>query len=192
MDAIGVPRENIMRQPIKVSGFDGDRTNILGFVNLDLIMWPIWAAHRFHVIDAQTAYHLLLRLPWIHRYKIVPFTYHQCLKAIWKERWVHIIATESPFQGDEAHVFDAQYFDELAKEGEVAISWPQGAFTNLGRLRRHELDPNNFAYTSTFHPRPSKQSRPHSKMISRKDLSSRWLNGLCFVTVHGTRFFSGI
>lgn len=62
LDAVYTPRENIMRQPIKVSGFRGDCTYTIGFMNLDPTVGLIRAAHLSHVINAQMAYHLLLRM----------------------------------------------------------------------------------------------------------------------------------
>lgn len=107
---------------IKVSSFGGDCTHTLGFVNLDLTVGPLRAAHRFHIINAQMFYHLLLERTWIHHYKAVPLTYLQYLKAIWKGRQAHLNATKSPFQRVETqHFSKAQYFNKLAKEGEVAI-----------------------------------------------------------------------
>lgn len=106
LDLVGVPWENITRRPIEVTGFGGDRTHTLGFVNLDLTVKPIRVAHRFHAIDAQMTYRLslqnysmqlMLGRPWIHRYKTILSTYHQFLKAIWKDRRVHINAIESQF-----------------------------------------------------------------------------------------------
>lgn len=44
-------------------GFGGGRTYTTGFINLDLTVGPIRAAHLFHVIDPQTAYHLFLGRP---------------------------------------------------------------------------------------------------------------------------------
>lgn len=62
LDLIEETRDNIMRHPIEMSGFGGDNTHTLGFVNLNLSVEPIQAAHRFYVINAQTAYHLLLEV----------------------------------------------------------------------------------------------------------------------------------
>lgn len=77
-------------------------------------------------MDAQTAYHLPFRHPWIHIDKAVSSKYHQCVKSIWKGRLVHINATESPFQRNKAYFFEAQYFEESVEEGKVTIAQPQG------------------------------------------------------------------
>lgn len=81
LDDIGIPREKIQKQPFEVSSFNGSRTYTVGSLSLDLTVGPIRVAHRFHVIDTHTSYHLLLGRPWIHKYS-VPSTYHQCLKAL--------------------------------------------------------------------------------------------------------------
>lgn len=60
--AVGVPRENIIRQLIEVSRFGGC-TYTMDFVNLDLTVESSRAEHRFHVIDSQTTYHLMLGRP---------------------------------------------------------------------------------------------------------------------------------
>lgn len=39
---------------------------------------------------------------------------------------VHINTSESPFQRTEAHFSETAYFDELAKEGEVAAARSRG------------------------------------------------------------------
>lgn len=57
----------------------------------------------FHVINARTSYNLLLKRPWIQKYKVVHSMYHQCLKAIWRSKKVHMNTSECLFQQDEAH-----------------------------------------------------------------------------------------
>lgn len=126
LDDLGIPREKIQKQPFEVFSFNGNRTYTVSSISLDLTVGPIRVAHRFHVIDTQTSYQLLLGRPWIQKYKAVPSTYHQCLKAIWKGKKVHINATGIPFQRDEAHFSEARYFDELAEDGEVIIAQPRG------------------------------------------------------------------
>lgn len=57
LDAVGVPRDNIIRQPIEVSSFRGHKTYTFGFGNLDLVIASIRAAHPFQVIDSQSTAH---------------------------------------------------------------------------------------------------------------------------------------
>lgn len=51
LGAIGVHRDNIMRQPQGVT-VGGNCTYTLGFANLDLIVGLIRAMLKFHVIDS--------------------------------------------------------------------------------------------------------------------------------------------
>lgn len=72
------------------------------------------------------------------------------LKATWKGRRIHISVIESSFQRDEAHFFEAQYFVELAEEGEIAIARPRGVpLLAWEDFEGNEPDPDNCAYTST-------------------------------------------
>lgn len=111
LDAVDLLGDKIIRQSINVSSFRGHSTCTVGFVNLDLKVEPIRATHKFHVIDSQTTYHLLLGRSWIHNHKVVPTTYHQRLEAVWKGKRVHVSASESPFQRGEAHFLEAAYFN---------------------------------------------------------------------------------
>lgn len=146
----------------------------VGSISLDLTMGSILVVHRFHVIDSQTSYHLLLGRPWIHRYKAIPSTYHQCLKAIWKRKKVHINATGVPFQRDEAHFSEAHYFDELAEEGEVTITHPRGVqLLAWEDLKDKKTKTNSSAQTSAQHSRPSKNRRKAKQLGKKMTLSRR-------------------
>lgn len=72
LEVVGLPRDRIMRQSIEVSGLGGNCSYSIGFVHLDLTVWPMRAAHQFHIIDSPTAYYQLLGRPWIHRHKGAP------------------------------------------------------------------------------------------------------------------------
>lgn len=43
---------------------------------------------------------------------------------MWKGNRVYVKAIESLFERDEAQFSEATYFDELAKDGEVAVARP--------------------------------------------------------------------
>lgn len=80
---------------------------------------------------------------------------------------VHINTTKSPFQRDVAHFAEAQYSDELAEEGEVAITRAPGVpFPASEDFEGKKLILNNSTHISTRHSWPSKQS----KHIKRKEL----------------------
>ena len=56
-----------------------------------------------HVIDANTSYNILLGRQWVHENKVIPSTYHQCLKYYENGVAKRIIANDNPFTEDEAH-----------------------------------------------------------------------------------------
>lgn len=51
LDVVGILREKMIRQPIEVSSFRGNKSFIVSLVNLDLTVGPIRAAHPIQVID---------------------------------------------------------------------------------------------------------------------------------------------
>lgn len=62
---------------------------------------------------------------------------------------------------------ETQYFNEVAKEGKVAIARPRGvSLPAWVDFEGNKLDPDNSPHTSTRHPRPSKQNRSDRKMTS--------------------------
>ena len=66
---------------------------------------------RFYVIDANTSYSALLGRPWIHKYRVVPSTLHQCLKFLdGSKTQQRIIGNMSPYTIQEAYHADAKYF----------------------------------------------------------------------------------
>ena len=50
-----------------------------------------------HVLDLDFLYNILLGQPWIHTLKVVPSTYHQCLKFPHQRREVTIPGHPTPF-----------------------------------------------------------------------------------------------
>lgn len=97
LDTVGVPRDGIRRQPVEISGFGGNYSYNLGFVNLDLTIGSVRVAHRLHVIDSK----------WSITYysddhgsiTIKPsLSVQLILKAIKKGRMVRINAMEFHFQ----------------------------------------------------------------------------------------------
>lgn len=126
LKAVVNPWGKIVEQPIEVLSFGGNRSFSLGYIILDLAIGPMQVATQFHMIDVGTFYHLLLGRPWIHKHKAVPSTYHQCLKAIYKDKKGHVNVSEWLFQRDEARFLEAVFFDELAEDGKVVPDRPRG------------------------------------------------------------------
>ena len=53
---------------------------------------------KCHVLDLDFPYNILLGRPWIHTLKVVPSTYHQCLKFPHQGREVTILGDPTPFE----------------------------------------------------------------------------------------------
>ena len=83
-DALGIPRERIIPEPMQVVGIGVLQQNTLGHVSLDLKVGPIRAPTLMHVIEGNTSYHIILGHPWLKVYKAMTSTYHQCVNAIWR------------------------------------------------------------------------------------------------------------
>ena len=84
------------------------------------------ALTRFHVIDSAVSYHALLGRPCLHRHKLVPSTYHQCVKGRFLGKPIHIPANHTPFDLSEAHYFEAEFYNEFILCGEDTMSKPIG------------------------------------------------------------------
>ncbi|XP_028069565.1 uncharacterized protein LOC114272090 [Camellia sinensis] len=98
----GILESRLVRQPIIEMGFGGDKKVTRGHVVVDLAVGEIRSATKFHVIEADTNYHMILGKAWMHRYGAIPSSYHQCIKAKLGKRTVTINASEKPLQVEEA------------------------------------------------------------------------------------------
>ncbi|XP_026399787.1 uncharacterized protein LOC113295675 [Papaver somniferum] len=89
--------DKFTRQPTTMTDFDGNQTNTYGYVNLNISVGHIQSKVKFEVIEKEPEYHMILGRPWLHDNKIVPSTYHQCLKTTMNEEVVRIPASLSPY-----------------------------------------------------------------------------------------------
>ncbi|XP_028086303.1 uncharacterized protein LOC114287219 [Camellia sinensis] len=122
----GISEEHIVKQPIVNTGFGGEMRVTIGCVTVDLAVGEIRTATKFHIIDSEANYHIILGRTWMHRYGAVPSSYHQCVTAKWEKKTATIQATERPFETHEAHYSDAIYFIELVVEEVPTTFKPRG------------------------------------------------------------------
>uniref|UniRef100_A0A2N9G531 Uncharacterized protein n=1 Tax=Fagus sylvatica TaxID=28930 RepID=A0A2N9G531_FAGSY len=106
---------------MEVTGFGGVTEYTMGHVQLVLKVGPIVALTRFHVVNAETPYNVLLGRPWLHKHKLVSSTYHQCVKGRLNGKPIHIAANSCPFDQTEAHFVEAALYDDLASTEEPSI-----------------------------------------------------------------------
>ena len=116
--ALGIPRERIITEPIQVVGVGALQQNTLRHFSLDLRVRPIRTPTLMHIIEGNTSYHLILGCPWLRAYKAMTSTYHQCVKAIWRNKHVVIEATKMPFNRVELHFTEAALYQEYEPKGE--------------------------------------------------------------------------
>ena len=126
LQAAKVPQQKIQGSPMEVTGFGGVTEYTIGHVQLVLRVGPIVALTRFHVVNAEAPYHVLLGKPWLHKQKLVSSTYHQCVKGRLNGKPIRIAANSSPFDQTEAHFVKAALYDDLASMGEPSIVRPCG------------------------------------------------------------------
>ena len=85
-DALGILRERNIPKPMQVAGIGALQQNTLGHMSLDLRVGPIQAPTLMHVMKGNTSYHIILGRSWLREYEAVASTYHQCVKAIWRNK----------------------------------------------------------------------------------------------------------
>ena len=109
-----------------MAGFAGMQEHTIGSIQLVLRAGPIVALTRFHVIDTVVPYHALLGRPWLYRHKLVPSTYHQCVKGRFLGKPIRIPANHTPFDLSKAHYFEADFYNEFTPCGEDVTLKPIG------------------------------------------------------------------
>ena len=106
LQAAEIPLNRVIGTSVEVASFARMQEHTIGSIQLVLRVGPIVALTRFHVIDSVVPYHALLGRPWLHRHKLVPSTYHQCVKGRFLGKPMRIPANHTPFD-----LFEAQYFE---------------------------------------------------------------------------------
>lgn len=89
-------------------------------LSIGLSIGPIRVAACFRVIDAYTSYHATQE--GLGSQTEGCAHHHQCLQAIWKGKQAHVNASECPFIRDETYFLDADLFDEIAEDREIALA----------------------------------------------------------------------
>ena len=118
LEAVGLASRRILGAPMEITGFRGSTESTEGYVQLALRVGPIVALTRFHVINSEVSYHVLLGRPWLHKHHFIPSTYHQCVKGRLNERLVRIPANHNPFSQGEVNFVETMFYDELEPDNE--------------------------------------------------------------------------
>ena len=81
LQAAGISKRKIQGCPMEVTRFGRRGEYTAGYIQLWLKVGPIASLARFHVVKIDVSYHVLLGKPWLHKHRLVPSTYHQCVKG---------------------------------------------------------------------------------------------------------------
>ena len=98
LQAAGILERKIQGCLMEVTGFGGRGKYTIGHIQLWLKVGLIASLARFHVVKMEVSYHVLLGRPWLHMHRLVPSSYHQCVKGRLNGRMIRIAANPSPFE----------------------------------------------------------------------------------------------
>lgn len=76
LQVAGVSENKIQGCSMKVTRFRGRGEYTTSHIQLWLKVRPIASLARFHVVKTKVSYHILLGRPWLHKCRLVSFTYH--------------------------------------------------------------------------------------------------------------------
>ena len=108
---MGLAGKRILGAPMEITRFGGLAESTEGYVQLTLRVGPIVALTRFHVINSEVSYHVLLGRPWLHKHRLIPSMYHQFVKGRLNGRPVRIPANHNPFSQGEVNFVETMFYD---------------------------------------------------------------------------------
>ena len=109
LEAVGLTGKRILRAPMEITGFGGSTKSTEGYVQLALKVGLIVALTRFHVINSEVSYHVPLGCFWLHKHRLIPSTYHQCVKGRLNGKPVRILANSNPFSQGEVNFVEIMF-----------------------------------------------------------------------------------
>jgi len=127
MEVVGLTGRRILGAPMEITGFREAAESIKGYVQLALRVGLIVALTRFHVINSKVSYHVLLGRPWLHKHRLIPSTYHQCVKGRLNGRPIRILANPNRFSQEEVNFVEMMFYDDLGLDDESPTPGTPGA-----------------------------------------------------------------
>ncbi|XP_057785851.1 uncharacterized protein LOC131003347 [Salvia miltiorrhiza] len=77
---MGLGESKLIKKAAVLVGFSGESTTTVGEIDLPVYAEGVNLSTRFLVVDAPSAYNVILGRPWIHGMEAVPSTYHQVIR----------------------------------------------------------------------------------------------------------------
>ena len=127
---------------MEVTGFGRRGEYTTGHIQLWLKVGPIASLARFHVVKTEVSYHVLLGKPWLYKHRLVPSTFHQCVKGRLNGRMIRIATNPSPFEQAKAHLVETIFYDQWAPSGESSVSKPRDTFVSKWEDIQSDLEPD--------------------------------------------------
>ena len=142
---------------MEVIEFGGRGKYTIGHIQLWLKVGPIVYLADFHLVKTEVSYHVLRGRPWLHKHRLVPSTYHQCVKGRLNDRMIRIAANPSPVEQAEAHLAKSMFYDQWAPSGESSVLRAQSTFMPSGRISKMTQNP---IWGSCYHRKRKGKKRP--------------------------------
>ncbi|KAH0650708.1 hypothetical protein KY284_030620 [Solanum tuberosum] len=132
---LGISTANLTDSRLMIQGLNQGGQRSIGIVKIDLTIGELQSNVWLHVIDAKTSYNILLGRPWVHENKVIPSTYHQCLKYYENGVAKRIFADDNPFTEVEAHFADTKfYLKKYSIKVDAIASGDVGLFYNMAKV----------------------------------------------------------
>ena len=127
LEAVRMTGRKILRAPMEITGFGGGAKSTEGYVQLALRVGPIVDLTRFHVINSEVSYHVLLGRPWLHKHHLIPSMYYQCVKGRLNRKPIRIPTNPNPFSQEEVNFVETIFYDKLEPDDESPTPGTLGA-----------------------------------------------------------------
>ena len=77
---MGISKSDIRGAPSPLVSFTSETSMSLGNITLPVTAQGVVKMIKFTVFDRPAAYNVILGTPWLYEMKVVPSTYHHCVK----------------------------------------------------------------------------------------------------------------
>lgn len=91
LDKIGIDLRDMKPSSRTLTGFNGSSEQMIGTIRLPVYAGDVSRTVKFSVVRAKAPYYAILGTPWLHSMKVIPSTYHQCVKFPGKDGTIRTI-----------------------------------------------------------------------------------------------------
>ena len=91
---MGIDESRIRRKPTNLVGFSGESKSLEGEIVLPVYAKSVTSYEKFSVVNCPSSYNVIVGRPWLHNVRVVPSTFHQCVKIPTKDGAIETIRGE--------------------------------------------------------------------------------------------------